>query len=119
MNIWRFWLMTRKVRTFGGKTVYDNGKGTYFAAFPDGSMIEFITAGENTPEYSLKAAGIRHIAIGVETADFDSLVKALKADGRVCEVSDVTENAKGVKTYFFRDPEGNILHLIYRPEPLI
>jgi hypothetical protein len=24
----------------------------------------------------------------------------------------------GIKTFFFRDPEGNILHLIFRPQPL-
>lgn len=105
--------------TFGGKVVYDNGKGTYFVAFADGSMIEFIMAEENTPEYGTKAAGIRHIAIGVEADEFEPLVKTLKADGRVQEISDVAESAKGIKTYFFRDPEGNILHLIYRPVRLV
>lgn len=105
--------------TFGGKVVYDNGKGTYFVAFADGSMIEFIMAEENTPEYGTKAAGIRHIAIDVEADEFEPLVKTLKADGRVQEISDVAESAKGIKTYFFRDPEGNILHLIYRPVRLV
>mgnify|MGYP000886705588 CR=1 FL=1 len=88
-------------------------------AFADGSMIEFITAEEATPDYGTKAAGIRHIAIGVEAEAFDLLVITLKADSRVQEISDVVENAKGIKTYFFRDPEGNILHLIYRPVRLI
>ena len=106
-------------KTFGGKVVYDNGKGTYFVAFADGSMIEFIMAGEDTPEYGAQAAGLRHIAIGVEADEFDPLVAALKADGGVQEISDVAENAKGIKTYFFRDPEGNILHLIYRPVRLV
>ena len=29
---------------YGGRVVYDNGKGTYFLQFPDGSMIEFVVA---------------------------------------------------------------------------
>ena len=27
---------------YGGRVVYDNGKGTYFLQFADGSMIEFV-----------------------------------------------------------------------------
>ena len=107
------------IQTFGGKTVYDNGRGTYFVAFDDGSMIEFITAGEETPEYGTKAAGIRHIAISVAETEFDIVVKKLKADELVTEITDVAAGSNGVKTYFFRDPEQNILHLIYRPTPLI
>lgn len=107
------------LQAFGGKTVYDNGKGTYFIAFDDGSMIEFITAGEDTPEYGTKAAGIRHIAISVTEAEFDGTVKKLKADAKVAELTDVATGSNGVKTYFFRDPDGNILHLIYRPAPLV
>ncbi|MCD7836211.1 MAG: hypothetical protein LUG83_06125 [Lachnospiraceae bacterium] len=43
----------------------------------------------------------------------------LKADERVEEVHDVSENAKGLKTYWFKDIEGNFMHLIYRPTPLV
>ena len=32
---------------YGGRVVYDNGKGTYFLQFPDGSMIEFVMATED------------------------------------------------------------------------
>ena len=82
---------------YGGRVVYDNGKGTYFLQFADGSMIEFVTATDD------------------KTAD----VAKLKADERVEEVHDVSENAKGLKTYWYRDIEGNFSHLIYRPEPLM
>lgn len=104
---------------FGGKVVYDNGKGTYFLAFPDNSMIEFVSAKEAKKEDVEKEAGIRHIAFAVTSAEFDKTVAVLKADSRVTEVHDVSENDKGLKTYWFKDIEGNFMHLIYRPAKLI
>ncbi len=106
------------MKMFGGKVVYDNGKGTYFLQFEDGSMIEFVTAQADKPEDVEKSAGLRHLAFGVTSEAFDEIVPMLKADERVCEVHDVSVNAKGLKTYWFRDIEGNFAHLIYRPEPL-
>ena len=107
------------MKVFGGKVVYDNGKGTYFLAFEDGSMIEFVTASEDKPEDVEKSAGIRHIAFSVTAEVFDEIVPVLKADERVEEVHDVSENANGLKTYWFRDIEGNFMHLIYRPESFV
>lgn len=107
------------LEAFGGKIVYDNGKGTYFLAFPNGDMIEFIMAEKPAPEDEPKMAGIRHIALAVDEPGFDELVAKLKADSKVKEVTDVSVSAKGIKTYFFRDPDGNIMHLIYRPVPLV
>ena len=107
------------IEMFGGKVVYDNGKGTYFLQFADGSEIEFVSAQQDKPEDTEKTAGIRHIAFAVTPKAFDESVPKLKADARVTEIHDVSENAKGIKTYWFRDIEGNYAHLIYRPDPLI
>ena len=107
------------IEMFGGKVVYDNGKGTYFLQFADGSEIEFVSAQQDKPEDTEKTAGIWHIAFAVTPKAFDEIVPKLKADARVTEVHDVSENAKGIKTYWFRDIEGNYAHLIYRPDPLI
>lgn len=104
---------------FGGDVVYDNGKGTYFLAFEDKSMIEFVMATDDKPEDVEKSAGIRHIAMAVSSEEFDRIVPILKADDRIEEVHDVSENAKGLKTYWFRDIDGNFAHLIYRPQPLV
>ncbi len=104
---------------YGGRVVYDNGKGTYFLQFPDGSMIEFVTAQADKREDVEKQAGIRHLAFAVSPKAFDEIVAKLKADPRVEEVHDVSENAKGLKTYWYKDIEGNFSHLIYRPDPLI
>ncbi len=107
------------VDTFGCRIVYDNGKGTYFVAFENGDMIEIIKATEDRYEDKETTAGIRHIALSVTSESFDELVKVLKAEPRVTEVHDVSENAKGLKTYWFRDIEDNFMHLIYRPTPLV
>ena len=107
------------VKMFGWTVVYDNGKGTYFLAFEDGSMIEFVSAEEDRIADAERLAGIRHIALAVTAEAFDEIVPVLKADDRVEEVHDVSENAKGLKTYWFRDIDGNFMHLIYRPEPLV
>lgn len=104
---------------FGGKVVYDNGKGTYFLQFADGSMIEFVSSTADRTDEAEKMAGIRHLAFAVTPKAFDEIVPKLKADERVEEVHDVSESAKGIKTYWFRDIEGNYAHLIYRPDPLI
>ncbi len=106
-------------KIFGGEVVYDNGKGTYFLAFEDKSMIEFVKASADKKSDIEKEAGIRHIAMAVSSEEFDRIVPVLKADDRVEEVHDVSENAKGLKTYWFRDIDGNFAHLIYRPSPLV
>ena len=82
-------------------------------------MIEFVTATDDKTADVEKQAGIRHLAFSVTPAAFDEIVAKLKADERVEEVHDVSENAKGLKTYWYRDIEGNFSHLIYRPEPLM
>lgn len=107
------------VKTFGCKVVYDNGKGTYFPAFEDGSMFEVMQATEDKQDDIETTAGIRHIALTVTSEAFDELVPVLKADPRVTTVHDVTVNDKGLKLYWFRDIEGNFMHLIYRPTPLV
>ena len=101
---------------FDGEVVYDNGKGTYFIAFSDKSMIEFCSAeSENVPT-ELTTPGIRHIAMSVD--EFDTLAKKV-ADSGAPILKEANVNAKGIGTIFFRDPEGNIVHLISRPEPLV
>ena len=104
------------VNMFDGKIVYDNGKGTYFVAFSDKSMIEFCSAvSENVPT-ELEVPGVRHIALAVD--NFDEAVAKAKAAG-VEILKDASVGSNGIGTMFFRDPEGNILHYIARPNPLV
>ncbi len=101
----------------GFSVCYDNGKGVYFVKAADGSMLEIIpTDGECAPT-GTKEWGMRHFALSVTEDGFDKMVEKLKnANAEV--VTEVTVSPKGVKTFFFRDIEGNIFHLIFRPTPL-
>ena len=105
------------VKMFDFKVVYDNGKGTYFVAAPDGSMIEIMAADKDMGKNEPNDSGVRHFALSVTDDGFDKMVEKLKAEG-VEVVTDVKEK-NGVKTFFFRDIEGNIFHLIYRPQSLV
>ena len=107
------WYMTM----FDFTQVYDNGRGTYFLKAQDGAMLEFVTADEGSEvPLDAKAAGIRHLAIGVTDDGFDNVVQKLR-DAKVEVVTEPTD-AKGIKTFFFRDIDGNVLHLIARLNPL-
>jgi len=103
------------IKLFDFKTVYDNGKGTFFLKAPDGSMLEFVKTQEDGGIVGDKVSGIRHLAFSVD--NFEEMVEKL-SDANVQVVSEAVVSAKGIKTFFFRDPEGNVIHLINRPQPL-
>lgn len=44
------------INMFELRTVYDNGKGTYFLMAPDGSMLEILSAEENEMTPNIQAA---------------------------------------------------------------
>ena len=101
------------VETLGFVINYNSGK-TLFIKAPNGSMFEIITSeGAGVPQ-SLKAPGLRHVALTV--SDFEAAYEKIKAAG----VKFVSEpmDSKGVKIVFFEDPEGNYLHLLKRETPL-
>jgi len=88
---------------------------TVFIKAGDGSMIEIIEAASGTsPAAGMKDAGLRHLALVVD--DFDATHARLKSQG----VAFLTEpeRASGNAVAFFRDCDGNILHLLHRETPL-
>jgi glyoxylase I family protein len=97
-----------------GFTINYNSGRTVFVKAPDGSMIEIITAEGERAGQTMKSPGIRHLAL--TTADFGADYRALQAAGVAFEGD--AQDSKGVKTVFFTDPEGNLLHLIQRQSPL-
>lgn len=99
------------VKMFGFEQIYDNGKSTCFLKAPDGSMMEFGSALGDGGVIGDKVSGIRHIALSVD--NFEECYEMLMNEG-VEVVTDAMVFPNGVKTFFFRDPDGNILHLIYR-----
>lgn len=105
------------VKMFGWEVVYNNGKGTYFVKAADGSMLEVMASDGKDFTSQPSDGGIRHFALSIDDDDFDPMVAKLKAEG-VEVVADVAVSSKKIKTFFFKDIEGNIFHLIYRPVAL-
>lgn len=91
--------------------------GNFFVRAPNGSMLELIPAdGPLAPQSpgNFKNPGIRHLAIAV--VDFDAAHASLQAKA-VHFLGDPFVN-QGNRLVFFRDGDGNILHLIQREKPL-
>ena len=101
----------------GFSVAYDNKKSppTCFVRLGNGSLIEILPAGEGAlTQKGTSDPGINHIAIAVD--EFEKAVEDLESKGVVVE--NIREASGGVKVGFFRDPEGNLLQIIYRPNPL-
>jgi catechol 2,3-dioxygenase-like lactoylglutathione lyase family enzyme len=98
-----------------GWTVNYRSSNAIFVKSPDGSMIEIIHSEGERGSDSMKAPGLRHLALAVDD-DFETVFTGLRVKG----VNFLTEphESKGNKVVFFTDPEGNILHLIQRAAPL-
>lgn len=101
------------IDTLGFAVNYQSARTTFVKA-PDGSMIEIITAEGPRPDQTSKQPGIRHLALTVD--DFDSTYRDLRQ--KAVKFVDEPGGKGGVKTVFFEDPEGNLLHLIQRETPL-
>jgi len=101
------------VETLGFVINYEY-EGNYFVKAPNGAMLEIIPSDGPSVETKMKTPGIRHIAVMV--SDFDLAQEDLKRKG-VQFLTDAL-NVKGNRLLFFGDGDGNILHLIARPQPL-
>ena len=88
--------------------------GNYFVRAANGSMLEIIPSEGERPSNKMKDPGIRHLAIEVD--DFDNGLEMLRSKN-VQFVTEPFTNA-GNRLVFFADLDGNLLHLISRPNPL-
>lgn len=87
--------------------------GNVFVRANDGTMLELIPSEGSAVETSMRTPGIRHLAVKVD--DFDEGVKDLGSKGiKIFQFVEAGPN----RLAFFLDPEGNILHLIHRGEPI-
>ena len=88
--------------------------GNYFVKSQNGFVIEIIPAeGEPGPN-GFRTPGMRHIAISVE--NFDAAYAELKRKG-VAFTGEPYFNQEN-RLVFFKDPDGNQIHLIERAHPL-
>ena len=88
--------------------------GNYFVRASNGSMLEIIPSAGDMIHSNMKDQGIRHLAIDVD--DFDAGYAKLKA--QAVEFVGEPFNNQGNRLVFFRDCDGNIVHLIAREKPL-
>jgi glyoxylase I family protein len=89
-------------------------QGNYFVRAQNGVLIEIIPAQGARPDSGMKTPGMRHIAISV--SDFDEAYAELKAKG-IAMAGEPYEN-QGNRLVFFKDLDGNLVHLIQRDQPL-
>ena len=89
---------------------------TYFVRLQGGGILEFLPSNDRSPaDCAADDAGIRHIALAVD--DFDSARRMLEDRGAAF-VGPYRETPAGTRFNFLADPEGNLLQIVYRPEPL-
>jgi len=88
--------------------------GNYFVQAQNGSLIEIIPAEGERPESGMRTPGMRHIAIAVD--DFDAGYNRLRSQGVKFEGEPYAND--GNRVVFFKDPDGNLIHLIQRGRPL-
>jgi glyoxylase I family protein len=85
-------------------------QGNYFVRAQNGVLIEIIPSQGGRSASDMKTPGMRHIAISV--SDFDEAHAALKAKG--VEMAGEPYENKGNRLVFFKDLDGNLVHLIQR-----
>ncbi|MCY3020377.1 MAG: VOC family protein [Planctomycetota bacterium] len=98
----------------------DNGPGcprTYLVGLGAGPLIEILPAGPGN-KVTLRAntePGLVHVAILV--SDFDAAQASLEAAGARAEGGE-RQAPLGARVRFYRDPEGNLFHILFRSAPL-
>lgn len=89
--------------------------GNYFVQAKNGNLIEIIPSEGERTEAGMRTPGMRHIAISVD--DFDAAYKQLREQGVAFEGDPYTN--QGNRLAFFKDPDGNLVHLIKRDKALL
>jgi glyoxylase I family protein len=106
------------VRLLGAREIFNNGETppTVLIALPGGGWFEIYAAtGTPTAEDrgNNKLAGFRHVALRVDSMDAAKV--ELEKRG-VKFTGEPRPAAGGGRVLFFEDGEGNLLHLVERPE---
>ena len=102
------------VRTLGAKVVFSHpgSPPMFLISFPGGVMIEIYQADSSLDETGdNKLSGWRHVALRVNSVE--TARKELEERG-VQFAEKIKAAAGGGRVLFFRDSEGNLLHLVER-----
>ena len=104
------------IRVLGAKLIFDNGEipPAFFVSLPGGLMLEIYQAASSRKETGDNSlAGWRHLALQVSSIEKARATLARKG----VKFPDPAKPAGGGgRVLFFRDAEGNLLHLVERTE---
>jgi glyoxylase I family protein len=104
-------------RVLGARVIWDNGQKppTFIIALAGGAWLEIYpaNAANNAGRGDNKLAGFRHVALRVNS--MDAAKTGLEKRG-VKFTEEIRPAAGGGKVLFFEDGEGNLLHLVERPQ---
>jgi glyoxylase I family protein len=92
----------------------DTGLTVYIKS-PNSVILEFVKADNVPATPQIRDAGLRHIAFAVD--NLDAAHAQLKSAEVEFEAAPIL--LPGVRLFFFRDPEGNFLHLVERDISLL
>jgi glyoxylase I family protein len=92
----------------------DTGSTVYIKS-ANAVVLEFVKSETMPPKPQIRDAGLRHIAFSVD--DLDTAYAELRGAGIEFEPAPVI--LPGMRLFFFRDVEGNYLHLVQRKKGLL
>lgn len=90
-------------------------QNTYFIRAHDGGMLEIYPAKHSTDPVDNVHRGLRHIALSA--SDIDAEIDRLRSAGVTVPVDTIVMRSD-MALAFFRDPEGNLLHLVARKKEI-
>jgi glyoxylase I family protein len=102
------------IERLGFAPLLDTGTTVYIKS-PNSVILEFVKADNVPARPQIRDAGLRHLAFAVD--DLEAAHAQLKSAGVEFEAAPVS--LTGLRLFFFRDPEGNYLHLVQRETPLL
>jgi glyoxylase I family protein len=103
------------VNTLGAEVIFANDQNppAFLLRLPGGAVIEIYPANRSTDDVSdNRLGGWRHIALRVDS--IEATRTSLSARG-VFFSEDIKPAGGGGRVLFFKDEEGNLLHLVERP----
>ncbi|MGA8149550.1 MAG: VOC family protein [Terriglobales bacterium] len=92
----------------------DTGATVYIKS-PNSVVLEIVKADSVPARPLIRDAGLRHLAFAVD--DLEAAHAQLESLGVEFEPAPIV--LPGLRLFFFRDPDGNYLHLTQRETPLL
>jgi glyoxylase I family protein len=102
------------IRHLNFAALLDTGATVYIKS-PNSVVMEFVKADGVPTRPLIRDAGLRHVAFAVD--DLEAAHAQLRSSGVEFEPAPIV--LPGLRLFFFRDPEGNYLHLVQRGKPLL